>query len=228
MAGWQGEVAEVRVSGRYIADDITLVLAHRKPEVLTAAAVRFATFPDGKLKQLGLTQGSPKCRNLAISPGRILGYVFRQQAGHAMSYRRDLKKNDELKERRACTTELAGDVPQDVFPVVMRSSLPYVYSDPLRILGVLWDGRLSFMDHIKGALDRAGERHGVMARLARSTWGLEVGVLRSTHAAPLTSLSGYGLALVGPGRMSRDGVSTRYSWWMSRRVELPALVGLQG
>ena len=72
----------------------------------------------------------------------------------------------------------------------------YVYPDPLTRLGVKWDSRLCFMDHISGILTRAGVRHAVMARLVRSSWGLEVGVLRTTHAAPLVSLTGYGLVTV--------------------------------
>ena len=129
----------------------------------------------------------------------MLGYVFRQQAGYSASYRRDLKKNDDFTERRACVAELAGDVPKNGFPVALRDSLPYVYSEQVRILGVLWDSRMCFVDHIQGGLNRANVRHGVVARLARSTWGLWVRVLRATHSALLTNLSSYGLVVVGSG-----------------------------
>ena len=48
-------------------------------------------------------------------------------------------------------------------------------------------------------LERARARHGIMARLARSSWGLEVGVLRTAHTALLTSMVRYALVTVGSG-----------------------------
>ena len=199
VAGWTGHLADVRALDVYFADDVTLCLAHPSPAVLAQAAVRLSVLLAGELRRLGLELGRPKCRNLVMSPGRMRGYVYRRQTGPSASYRQGLKRNDELLERRTCPAEELGDVPEDVFPVAMRASLPYVYSDPLRILGAPWDGRMCFMDHISGVLDRANVRHGVMARLAHSTWGLEVGVLRATHAALLVSLSGYGLVVYGSG-----------------------------
>ena len=54
-----------------------------------------------------------------------------------------------LAERRACLAEQAGGVPQEVFPGSLRGELPYKYADPLKILGVWWDCRLCFADHIR-------------------------------------------------------------------------------
>ena len=76
---------------------------------------------------------------------------------------------------------------------------PYVFPESIRILGLQWDSRLCFAEHVNNVLSRAKIRHGVMSRLARSTWALEVGALRSSQAALLTSLAGYGLAAYGWG-----------------------------
>ena len=46
-------------------------------------------------------------------------------------------------------------------------------------------------------LTRANVRHSIMARLARSSWGLEIGVLRTAHTTLLTSLSRYALTTIG-------------------------------
>ena len=59
--------------------------------------------------------------------------------------------------------------------------------------------KLSFNQHIKDLLQRASLRHGIMARLAGSTRGLEAGILRSAHTSLLTSFATYGLTIVGSG-----------------------------
>ena len=58
---------------------------------------------------------------------------------------------------------------------------------------------MRFTQHIQTVLQKAGLRHGVMARLARSTWGHDSGIMRSAHATLLTSLTSYALAVVGSG-----------------------------
>ena len=135
-----------------------------------------------------------------------------------------MAREDGLIERRLQVAAAAGSVPAKVFPPGLRASLPFAYANSLRILGLLWDCRLCSTDHISGLLSRANIRHGVTARLARSAWGLETGVLRSTDAAFLTSLSGYGLATVGSGA---------YETKLVRRANLPtslhtALLGSAG
>ena len=192
LEAWPDSSREARVMDRYF-------LAHSNSEVLATAASVLADFLEGRLGVRGLMLARPKCRNLLVSPGRIIGQAFRRKTGYAETYRRDLKKNDVLREHRACAAEDAGDIPPDAFPIALRKKLPYEYSDPLSILGVWRDGRLRFAYHIKGVLGRATVRHGIMARLARSPWGLETGALKATHSAMLLSFSGFALATAGSG-----------------------------
>ena len=56
---------------------------------------------------------------------------------------------------------------------------------------------MGFTEHVNNILNRALVRHGVMAQLASTEWGLEAGVLRSTHIALVTSLIQYGLTTLG-------------------------------
>ena len=74
--------------------------------------------------------------------------------------------------------------------------------------------------HIGGVLQRAVLRHWVMARLARSTWGLEAGILRSAHATLLTSLTAYALAVVGSGAYEKKfrKLGTRSTNVSARRI----------
>ena len=75
--------------------------------------------------------------------------------------------------------------------------MPYNYADSFRVLGVTLDERLGFEKHVSGVIGRTMTRHGAMAQLARTSWGLEVGLLRSAHKALITSIAQYGLTLVG-------------------------------
>ena len=92
-----------------------------------------------------------------------------------------------------------GRTPQGVFPSALVSKLPFPLTSYIRILGVQINAKLNFTQHIQNVLQKAGLRHGVTARLAGSTWVRDSGLLRRRHAALLTSLAAYALAVVGPG-----------------------------
>ena len=90
-------------------------------------------------------------------------------------------------------------MPEKCFPPGMRESLPYKYAESIRVLGLQLDQKLCFEEHIMNVLSKANIRHEIMARLAKSTWGLEAGIMRTTHKALLSSLTGYGLVVYGSG-----------------------------
>ena len=129
---------------------------------------------------------------------------FRRLARFPQRYLQELAKNGRLLDRRIALEESAGTVRPDVFPAASRPMSPYVFPESIRILGLQWDSWLCFAEHVNNVLSRAKIRHGVMSRLARSTWALEVGALRSSQAALLTSLAGYGLAAYGSGAYEGD------------------------
>ena len=56
------------------------------------------------------------------------------------------------------------------------------------MLGVTLYRRMGFEEHVGGVIGRTLTRYGVIAGLARTSWGFEVGLSRSTHKAPITSL----------------------------------------
>ena len=73
----------------------------------------------------------------------------------------------------------------------------------LRIIGVPFDDKYCFDQQTSGVLDRAKLRHGIVARLARSTWGLEISLLPTSHAALLRSLVRSALVTTGSGSYPR-------------------------
>ena len=85
---------------------------------------------------------------------------------------------------------------------------------------MLFDPRLTFRDHIRTLISRAGVRHHVFTCLARSNWGLESSILRTTHNALLVSLTRYGLVAMGSGAYEADlrSLEVRHTNVAARRV----------
>ena len=69
----------------------------------------------------------------------------------------------------------------------------------MKILGVIFDNKSAFGQKVTSVPGRANIRHGIMARLARSSRGRYVGGFRTARAAHQTSLSRKVLVTVGPG-----------------------------
>ena len=74
---------------------------------------------------------------------------------------------------------------------------PFTLEANLKVLGVILDDHLTMDANIQAMLSRAQLRQGILAKMAKTTWGLETGVLRITHNAIITSLLRYALTLIG-------------------------------
>ena len=68
----------------------------------------------------------------------------------------------------------------------------------------MFDESSDFAPRVTGVLQRTAVCHGAMERLARSTWELEAGLLRSAHAMLLARLTSYSLAVVGSSAYGRE------------------------
>ena len=97
--------------------------------------------------------------------------------------------------------------------------LPYQESY-LKILGVLFDEHMSYSNHVRVLMGKAGVRHGVVSRLTRSNWGLETNILRVANEALLTSLTRYCLPMIGSGLYENDlrMLEVRHAHIGARRV----------
>ena len=60
------------------ADDVTMIVAHEDPEILTLAANKAAEDVEENLTGMGLKLSRPKSHNTVISPGNMVGGVFRR------------------------------------------------------------------------------------------------------------------------------------------------------
>ena len=70
-------------------------------------------------------------------------------------------------------------------------------SDTVRVLGALLDNHMTLGDHFRTLMAKAQGRQGILAKVARVTWGLNSAALRVTHDALITTLLRYGLVLTG-------------------------------
>ena len=178
------------------ADDVLFAIAHRSAGGLVRLAVSGDARVRGALRCLRLALAAAKCFNMVASPGELIGGVQRRSNGLSVTVNRELAMRDRrLGELLATVRECM--LPNDVFPPGLRGHLPYGYQEEFRVLGVMLDSRMGMEAHVKDIIGRSMVRHGVMAQVGRSTWWLEVGTLRSTHSALLTSLVSYCLVVAG-------------------------------
>ena len=201
------------------ADDLTFGLAHSDAETVTC----LATVGGGRVRAALATILSAlsvnMCNNLVLSPGAMVGGVARRNNGFSATVNRELATRDRRLGALLDTVNEAA-LPRGAFPPSLRGRLPYVYRPEFRVLGVIFDERLSFEAHVTDFIGRASVSYGVMAQVARSSWGLEFSVLGSTHSALLTSLVRYALTVVGmsayEGLLHR--MKRRYAKVAARRI----------
>ena len=206
--------------GLYIyADDVEYVLTHRDPEALVRIAGTCAGLVEKDLGDLGLQLGPPKCNNMVLSPGAMVGGVFRRANGLAASVNRELPKRDR-RMRALLPTMTEADLPEGIFPPSFRTRLPFNFGEQIRLLGLIIDDGLTQEKQVDSVMRRVLVRQGVMAQLAKRKWGLEVGILRSTHATLITSLISYGLVAVGSTAYEGllDRLEAQYTNIVARRI----------
>ena len=178
------------------ADDIVFIVVHDDAEVIVKSATIISEEVEKTLRSMGLFLGHAKCNNMVVSPEETVGGFYRRNNNLTIT------TNKELPNRDAHLSDLLktfqeDKLPPGIFPTGKKQRLPYAYSSLIKILGVYIDEHLGLQHHYGQIIKRARVRHGVMATLAQRRWGLDVGILRSTHAALLTSLMTYGLAATG-------------------------------
>ena len=183
------------------ADDITTMIVSKAIEQVKTLSHRNVANVRTTLSEDFLTLQEAKTHNILMRPALLPQGVYRRgpplsllstkrrlhrQYQHEATYDRTLLEFDPH-EHSALTSREAIDA----------EGFPYPLEEFTKILGVLIDDRLTMDAHIGSLMTRAQLRQGILAKLARTSWGLETSVLRITHDALLTSLLRYGLVLVG-------------------------------
>ena len=163
---------------------------------------------------------APKSYNFVIPPGLLPHGAFRRVPNPYNTT--DLERPYLDKQNASRLKDLSANelLAHNIFPLPLRSSLPFAWRDTIRILGVLFDPMLTCTTHIHSLIRRARVRRSVMTGLSRSNWGLETGILRATHSALLASLTRFGFVPVGSGIYESDMhlLETRHTNLAARRV----------
>ena len=138
-----------------------------------------------------------------MSPGDFISALYRRGGTLLLVARRPLRGREGQSGLQNPCADEDGQWRKGVSTDGQSTKLPYRVVGEIKIPGVMSDTSLGFVIHIAEVLRRTSMRHGVMARLPRITWGLEAQLLQSTHAALPTSLTSYGLAVVGSGAYAK-------------------------
>ena len=178
------------------ADDVAILIAHSDAGIMVQATQIYKAKVDAALSDMGSSLGMEKRNNMLISPEAAVGGNYRRSNGLSATM------NKELPTRDARLTELLGmyqveQVPRGVIPNSKKLQPAYVYADSLEVLWVQFDSLLNFQQHYKQVIRAARARQGVVATLARRDWGIDVGILRGTHATSHTSLTTYASVATG-------------------------------
>ena len=113
---WKGAMALLRVLAVFFADDVAFAVAHQDPEVLVGGATSIAQTLEGHLDSLGLALSSPKSFNVVVSPGSILGSLFRRGGTATRSTQGDSEKHEDQIAALHKMEIDSGGSPEGVFP----------------------------------------------------------------------------------------------------------------
>ena len=83
---------------------------------------------------------------------------------------------------------------------------PFPLEEEIKVLGVYFDCHFTFDGKFAHVLAKARTRQGILARVARFTWGSETSILQVAHDAVISRLVGYTLTKLGSS-MPEDLVS---------------------
>ena len=104
------------------------------------------------------------------------------------------KVGEEQREGQSPEQNKDKPIPSEQLP---DAALPYSQVSRIKILGMLFDQRFSFEDHMSKILAKARTRLAILNKVAGSSWGLETGMLRLTGKSLVLSLLRYGQTVVG-------------------------------
>ena len=190
---WAERYKDTRGLELYFADDTAFAIAGMRPEKVALAAGELAEHIRVSLTKFGLVRSILKSVSLFVDPGRLIGLVFRRPGSGRRTGVAGREGRDERLERAFQLRALRGERTAELFPDELLGRLFFSHIDAVGSLGGLFDARLTFQPHITPGLNKACIRQGILARLAGSTWGPVVSILRITQEALLTSLVRYGL-----------------------------------
>ena len=181
------------------AADITMLISAPTLNGLRRAAARNVEYLRVALKKLSLKLNEKKTKNLVFHPLLLPNGIYRRTTAYRFP---NTEKRMETQNRALAglLKEILDFDPYQDIPTIEDNfwdGFPFPVTPTLRILGVAIDMFFSLDEHFRDPVAKAQLRQGILEKVAGTKWGLEVGVLKMTHDAVITSLLRYALVVTG-------------------------------
>ena len=185
------------------ADDITTIITAPDEALLQKASMKNKEHIQKILsKELSLLLELGKCKNIMMNPDLLPNGIYRRAPNTVATTTR----NRIAQQRKAggryvvarLDFEVGGGADQMNAQVIQRDTgYPFPLSTEMEILGITIDPWFTLDAHYQKMVAKAPVRQGILNRLAKARWGLEVGVQKMARDSVIGSILRYGLVLTG-------------------------------
>ena len=185
------------------ADDITTIITAPDEALLQEASMRNKEHIQKILsKELSLLLELGKCKNIVMNPDLLPNGVYRRAPNTVATTTRNRIAQQRKAEGRYVVArldfEVGGGADQMNAQVIQRDTgYPFPLSTEMEILGITIDPWFTLDAHYQKMVAKAPVRQGILNRLAKARWGLEVGVQKMARDSVIGSILRYGLVLTG-------------------------------
>ena len=183
------------------ADDVTTVIVADTKDATRIFSKQNIVNVRKTLGEQHLNLQEPKSHNILMQPAQLPQGVYRRGPPISLLSTKTRQRRQYQHDASYDHTLLEFD-PQTQPSLTTRAEMdsdgfPYPLEESIKILGIRIDDHFSMDAGVEDLLARSQLRQGILAKLARTTWGLETSVLRITHDALISSILRYGLTIVG-------------------------------
>ena len=181
------------------ADDVTILISSATLEGLRAAAARNVEYLRQVLQELSLELNDTKTKNLILHPRLLPAGIYRRSPAttYPSTKARVEAQHREVAKLLRETLDYDPRTPPTTQECNFWDGFPFPVTPTIRILGVAIDMFFAMDDHYRDLVAKARLRQGILKKVTSTHWGLEIGVLKMTHDAIITSLLRYALVLTG-------------------------------
>ena len=183
------------------ADDITTVITSPDLDELRDYAEKNEKNVKKVMTTKNLQIQDPKTHNLLWEAKNLTEGIYRRKPPISIKTTKTRLKEQYMKSAEHSESLIEFD-PEEHPPIPPRTTLaadgfPYPLSEGVKVLGVTMDEYFTLDEHLKIMSTKAQVRQGILSKVSRCTWGLEMTILRLTHDALITSLLRYAMVVVG-------------------------------
>ena len=183
------------------ADDLTTVITAPTEDILQRRAAHNAEDVRVIMKKRFLDVQEAKTQNMVCRPKILEHGVYRRSPPlSALAKRTRMERQFHREASFGCPPvefDLEGGAEMPTRMHAACGGYPSPLGETVKVLGVYLDSHMTLDEHFRALMSKAQMRQGILARVARMTWGLDTAVLRVTHDALITSLLRFGLVVTG-------------------------------